>query len=250
MAALRIDARRVTFAVPTLMVMQHHLRGRRRRLAAQHFVADHRMLLHQFEFVRRQLAGLVQYLLRNPHLADVVQEAAEPEVPQVFGVARLEQAALLNEITLELHADEQRDVTNVRRVAHQVVVEGVELFQHHAAETAALQEVEEAADRRLEVADVDLDHGVAHHLLEVLANLAVELPLLFAEFFINDAFEKLQVATTDPDFINAELFEPALHVGPDFDIALQQVAVWFRRKRNRPRQHHAGLKFFDRNAKH
>src|SRR5437868_3400228 len=79
--ALARDAIRIPGAVPPLvMAASNALRepNELRSSLGKHPRADHRMLLHDLEFFRRQRAGLEQNAVRNSNLADIMQWGGAP----------------------------------------------------------------------------------------------------------------------------------------------------------------------------
>ena len=80
---------RVAAAIRPLMVIESHIQRQRVQALAGFFqqsVADHRMPLDDLELLRGQPSGFVEDLRRDPHLADVVQQPAEPEQMQLLFV--------------------------------------------------------------------------------------------------------------------------------------------------------------------
>ena len=83
------SAVRVAGAVPVLVARAHELRDRQQRgRGAQDALADDRVLAHEGPLLVGQRAGLVQDLVRDRHLADVVQLGRAHDLVQLLGEQR------------------------------------------------------------------------------------------------------------------------------------------------------------------
>src|SRR5262245_17902090 len=107
-------------------------------------------------------------------------------------------------------------------MAHQVVVEGIELLEQDVSRLAPLEEIKQAANRVLEMRDVEIDGRSAHDRLEVTSHMDIDLALLLPQVLVDDVFEKLQVAAANPHLANAQLQQPRLEIHRNLQVALHE----------------------------
>ena len=231
-------------------MVQHHLGRRGRHAALDHLVAKRRVSLHREHLGRRQPRRLVENLLGHSHLADVVQQASQPEQVQVLGLPRRFVTPLVDQVAVQFHSQQQGQVADVGRVRHQVVVEGVEFLQEDVAAGAGLEEIEQVEDGGLEMDQVDLGRRVAEDGLEVLPHVGVDFALPVGQPLVDDLLEEFQLPMADPDFQDAHLRESRDEIHGDLHVALQQIAKGIVGQRHGTGQNHARPNLVDGNSQH
>ena len=72
------QTKRITRAVPLLVMLRHHARRTFQKLdAAQNLLTVHRMFAHQYPFFRSQLRRLAQDQIRHANLSNVMKQRSK-----------------------------------------------------------------------------------------------------------------------------------------------------------------------------
>jgi len=179
-----------------------------------------------------------------------VQQAAQTQQVQILGVAGRLEVPFLDQVALQLHAHQQRQVAGVRRVRREIVVEGVQLLQEDARAGVPAEEGEQFADRLLEPEHVELGGRVADDGVEAPPHAAVDVLLQVAQALVQDLFEKFQVPMADPDLVDPQLHQARHQLHGDLPLPRQQKAVGILRQGNGPGEDHPRLDGMDWDAEH